>query len=169
MAKLEEARDVGTPARMGCSRCGGTGADLCRSVRDKGAPAGGRARATSRSFGQGRSGDRGAEDAGGVGYGHRSRLRLAPLGHAGRARTRSGARGPRGGGADLCAAPGKRQELPGPCLAHVSSQRHPPTWGGKGLDSPATPVVAVLGGGRAWVFRAGLGCLQGAASDLPSF
>lgn len=64
---------------------------------------------------------------------------------------------------------GRRQELPGRYLAHVWSQRHPPTWGSKGLDSPATPVVAVLRGGRAWVFRAGLGCLQGAASELPGF
>lgn len=60
---------MGTPARMGLSRCGGTGADLRRAVRDKGAPAGGRARAAARPFGQGRTEGGGAEDAGRGGLG----------------------------------------------------------------------------------------------------
>lgn len=141
-------RDVGEPGPTYAGRCG------TRGPRPVGGP--GPPRALS-----GRAEPRAEErrTRGGMVSGHRSRWRLAPWGHAGRARNRSGARGPRGRRADLSAAPGKRQELPGCCLAHVWSQRHPPTWGGKGLDSPATPVVAILGGGAARVFRAGPSCL----------
>lgn len=38
MARLGVARDVDSPTRVGCSRCGETGADPFKSVQDEGAP-----------------------------------------------------------------------------------------------------------------------------------
>lgn len=116
-----------------------------RSVRDKGAPGGGRALSAAHSFGPSGAGYRGAEDTGREGSAHRGCVCLAPPGHLGRARNRIGVRGRCGGGTGSSAATGKRQELPSRCRSSVWSQRHPPIKGCKGLGSLATPCSQALG------------------------
>lgn len=141
-----------------------------RSVRDKGAPGGGRALSAAHSFGPSGAGYRRAEDTGREGSAHRGCVCLAPPGHLGRARNRIGVRGRCGGGTGSSAATGKRQELPSRCRSSVWSQRHPPIKGCKGLGSLATPCSQPLGGGgTAWVCEAGLCGLQGVATELLSF
>lgn len=153
---------MGTPTRVECSRCEGTGADPFLSMRDKGALGSWRARTAPHPFLRTEPGteEQGTQAERVRRTGAPCALRLWAMPDALRTGEGPGSMRRRG---RLSAAIRKRRELPGRCLEAVWSQRHPPTKGGKGLGSLATPVVAALEkwhdlGLRSWTVLPPRGC-----------